>query len=139
MNDTKAISLSLMKSRSLPKSRNTLSQTIVLAQSYGGPTYKRAASHIFKHPEIYPITPEVKSEKDESSPTRLLQAKKKKRNDTRTERKGKSVDPLQTNGNLNPVSPLPACRVATLVSNSSGINLTYRGAGILPILRNQKD
>ena len=37
---------------SLPKSRNTLSQTVLLAHRYGGPTYKRAASVILKKSKL---------------------------------------------------------------------------------------
>ena len=33
--------------------------------------------------------------------------------------------------------PLPF-RVATLIKNSSGVQLTYRGAGVLPMLKYRK-
>ena len=50
-----------------------------------------------------------------------------------TPRKSSENDLLNNSGELTHKSPLPF-RVATLVKNSSGIQLTYRGAGVLPNL-----
>ena len=56
-------------SKSQPKSRNNLSQAVVLASRYGGHSYKRAASAILKKADL-PSTGLLQSQNSRSSPER---------------------------------------------------------------------
>lgn len=129
MSDAKVFSQADTYTKStLKKSRNALSQTVVLAQRYGGPVYEQATNQILQKSQEE-ITAMNVVETTDTAPDTTLASPKRKLRKTRKS-KQRSVD--------RP-GKQPSLVQATLMTNSSGIQLTYRGHGVLPMLSSHKN
>ena len=122
----------------IPRSRSGRSNAIILAQQYGGNKFKRATSALIS----------IEEKKDSPSNKKLKNAiqgvtienlsegthaaEKQQAGITMTQRPLASQGKKQEEAKLRKIASQPAIRIATLVKNSSGVHMSYRGKGCLP-------
>ena len=124
----------------LPRSRSSRSNAIILAQQYGGNKFKRATSALIsieekkESPNDRKLKNAIQGVTVENLSEEIHAAEKQQAGVTMIQRPLASQGKKQEEVKLRKIASQPAIRIATLVKNSSGVHMSYRGKGCLPQL-----